>query len=71
MRNGDRITLTVHQKFLRQHPDAPIAIDQQIDLQKGDESFYLAVWDIDTGRLGTLQVMLDVHKRSHKQKSAN
>jgi hypothetical protein len=56
----------VNQKFLSQHPDAPIAIDQQVNLRKGDEYLYLAVADIATGRLGTLQVMLDVRKPSQK-----
>ena len=62
VKNGDRVTLTLNRDSLREHPTAPIAIDEQVYLQKGDEYLYLAVWDTATGRLGTLQIMLDVTK---------
>jgi hypothetical protein len=38
------------------------SFDQLIDLPKGDDYLYLAAWDVTTGRLGTLQVALDVSK---------
>ena len=62
VKNGDRVGLTINRDSLREHPTAPIAIDEQVYLQKGDEYLYLAVWDSATGRLGTLQIMLDVAK---------
>ena len=62
VKNGDRVGLTINRDSLREHPTAPIAIDEQVYLQKGDEYLYLAVWDTATGRLGTLQIMLDVAK---------
>lgn len=39
-----------------------IDFDQQINLPKGQEYLYVAVWDITTGRLGTVQVPLVVGK---------
>ena len=38
------------------------SFDQLIDLPKGDDYLYLAAWDVTTGRLGILQVALDVSK---------
>lgn len=59
---AERIGASVGAEFIRMHPDAPISINQPIDLEKGDEYLYLAVWDLATGRLGTLQISLDVRK---------
>jgi VWFA-related protein len=69
VKNGDRVTLTLNRDSLREHPTAPIAIDEQVYLQKGDEYLYLAVWDMATGRLGTLQIMLDVTKTAKRVKT--
>lgn len=71
VKNGDRVSLTLNRDSLREHPTAPIAIDEQVYLQNGDEYLYLAVWDMATGRLGTLQVMLDVTKPSRRAKTGN
>ena len=60
-RTADRIDVS-----LKGEPPDPHAgrllVDQQINLEKGDEYLYLAVWDMASGRLGTLQIPLDVHK---------
>ena len=70
-RNGARVSLTPNREFLREHPNAPIAIDEQVYLEKGDEYLYLAVWDMATGRLGTLQIMLDVAKPAKVAKTGS
>ncbi len=67
-RQGERATMTLNKDSLREHPDGRIIIDQLIDLPKGDDYLYLAAWDATSGRLGTLQVALNVSK-SHKQAS--
>jgi VWFA-related protein len=67
-RQGERATMTLNKDSLREHPDGRIIIDQLIDLPRGDDYLYLAAWDVTTGRLGTLQVALDVSK-PHKQAS--
>ncbi len=70
VKNGDRVTLTLNCDSLRENPNT-IAIDQQGYLQKGDEYLYLAVWDTASGRLGTLQIMLDVPKPLKQAKTGS
>lgn len=36
--------------------------DQEINLPKGEDYLYIALWDMTNGRLGTLQIPLDVEK---------
>jgi VWFA-related protein len=64
VRDGERATMTLNQKSLSEHPDGRIRIDKVIDLQAGDDCLYLAVWDVASHRLGTLQVALKVPKTS-------
>jgi VWFA-related protein len=71
VKNADRVSLTINPDSLREHPMAPIAIDQQVYLQKGDEYLYLAVWDRASGRLGTLQIMFDVAKPPKQGKTGS
>ena len=60
--HADRVTLTLNEDAIRQYPDAPLAIDQRLNLKKGDQYLYLAVWDMTSGRLGTLQIPIQVSK---------
>jgi len=57
---ASRITLAVSPDKLRQNPDFKIPVDQRINLHKGQSYLYLATWDMNSGRLGTLQVPLHV-----------
>jgi VWFA-related protein len=59
-RQGERATMTLNRDSLQEHPDGQVTIDQQIDLQRGNDYLYLAVWDATSGRLGTLQVPITV-----------
>ncbi len=59
-RLADRVILTVNPDKLRQSPNALIPVDQQINLRKGQNFLYFAVWDMTSGRLGTLQIPLQV-----------
>ena len=59
---AERVKMTVNADSLRLHPDSCIAIDQRLNLKKNDEYLYLAVWDMTSGRLGTLQVPVQVPK---------
>ena len=61
-RDGDRVTLALNEDVLRLHPDAPIIFDQRLNLNKNDQYLYLAVWDMTSGRIGTLQVPLQIPK---------
>lgn len=64
VRDGQRATMTLNQSSLSKHPDGSIRIDKLIDLQRGDDYLYLAVWDVTSHRLGTLQIALNVPKTS-------
>lgn len=59
---GRRVIMTLDDAALRAHPDGKLSFDQQISLPKGEDFLFLAVWDMRTGRLGTVQVALDVKK---------
>jgi VWFA-related protein len=61
-RNGERVTLALNADAVRLHPDAVVVFDQRLNLRKGDQNLQLAVWDMPSGRLGTLQVPLQVSK---------
>jgi VWFA-related protein len=57
---ASRVTLTVNPSKLRENPDFKIPVDQRINLHKGQSYLYLAAWDMNSRRLGTLQVPLRV-----------
>jgi VWFA-related protein len=61
-KHAERVTLTLNQDVLRIHPEVPFGFDRQINLKKDDNYLYLAVWDMTSGRLGTLQIPLQVPK---------
>jgi hypothetical protein len=50
---------------LRANPGVQLAFDQRLNLKKDDEYLYLAVWDMASGRLGTLQVPLKAPMAGH------
>jgi VWFA-related protein len=55
-------TFTLNPENLKANPTAKISFDQQINLPQGNDYLYIAVWDLANGRLGTLQLPLDVEK---------
>jgi len=57
---ADRATFTVNPDQLRTEPNLLIPVNQQVNLRKGQTYLYFAVWDMTSGRLGTLQVPLQV-----------
>jgi VWFA-related protein len=61
-REAQRMTLAVNAEKLKLTPQAPVSVEQNINLGKGTTNLYLAVWDMRSGRLGTLQVRLDLPK---------
>ena len=60
--HAERVTMTLNEDVARLHPDIPLAFDQRLNLKKDDQYLYLAVWDMTSGRLGTLQIPLQVPK---------
>lgn len=68
-RLADKLTFAIDEDNLRLHPKALIPVDQQINLHKGQKYLYLAVWDMTSGRLGTLQIPLKVTMERKQPKS--
>ena len=60
--HAEQVTMTLNEDVARLHPDIPLAFDQRLNLKKDDQYLYLAVWDTTSGRLGTLQIPLQVSK---------
>jgi VWFA-related protein len=61
-RLADKFVMTIDPDKLRLTPDMLIPADQQINLRKGENYLYFAVWDMTSGRLGTLQTPVEVAK---------
>ncbi|HTD96319.1 MAG TPA: VWA domain-containing protein, partial [Edaphobacter sp.] len=70
---AQKITVTVDEDKLRLAPDSPLPVVQTIDLRQGDVYLYLAVWDMVSRRLGTLQIPLHVPAAgaAHSTKETN
>ena len=60
--HAERVTMTRHEDVVRLHPEVPFVFGQRLNLKKDDDYLYLAVWDMTSGRLGTLQIPLQVSK---------
>ena len=59
---AQKLTFALNPAKLKANPTAKLVFDQQINLPKGEDYLYIALWDTTTGRLGTLQIPLDVEK---------
>ena len=59
---AQKLTFTLNAENLKATPTAKFGFDQQINLAKGEDYLYVALWDMINGRLGTLQLPLDVEK---------
>jgi VWFA-related protein len=63
-RLGQKFTLSFNGDKLSKTPNASLTFDQQFNLPKGEDYLVVAVWDTTTGRLGTIQVPVNVAKRT-------
>jgi hypothetical protein len=68
-RNGELVSrkalkfaLGVDQQKVRSLPDAKLIFAQSVNLPQGSNYLYLGVWDMTTGRMGTLNAAVDVKK---------
>ncbi len=58
--DADRMTFKMSPELLREEPGYVLKIDQYIDLPVGQSYLSLAVWDVFTRRVGTLQIPLQI-----------
>jgi VWFA-related protein len=61
-RIGGKMTLTFAESLYLANPRASVDFHEEMNLPRGDDYLYAAVWDRATGRLGTVQVPLTVTK---------
>jgi len=61
-REGQTLTMTADEREIRAKPDGRVRFDEEINLPKGEDYLYLVVWDATTGRMGTMNVPLNVKK---------
>jgi VWFA-related protein len=62
-RDLHQVTMTIDETRLQSNPNANLTFDERINLPKGEDYLYIVVWDPTTGRLGTLNLPLDVKKQ--------
>jgi VWFA-related protein len=58
-----QVTMEINEARLHDNPNANLGFDQQINLPKGEDYLYVLVWDMTSGRRGTLNLPLDVKKQ--------
>jgi VWFA-related protein len=52
VQKGDRVSV----KFPHDNPHEPVDVAQNVGLPRGDLYLFIAIWDLNTGRTGTLQI---------------
>jgi hypothetical protein len=68
-RNGELVSRTalkfslgINEQVAKSDPDAKVDIAQPVNLPTGNNYLYLGVWDMSTGRMGTVNAAVDVKK---------
>jgi VWFA-related protein len=57
VQKGDRVSV----KFPHDDPHEPVDVAQNVGLPRGELYLFLAIWDLNTGRAGTLQIPFTSH----------
>lgn len=57
------VKLTVNEAAIRANPGATLQFDQQINIPTGKDYLSVVIWDMTTGRTGTLNLPLNVQKQ--------
>jgi hypothetical protein len=59
-RSALRFALDINEQVAKSNPDTKLNIVQPVNLPSGSNFLYLGVWDISTGRMGTVNAAVDV-----------
>lgn len=70
-RTVEKVTMTVNEEKARRVPHPRVTFNQEVNLPKGQNYLYLAVWDMTTGRLGMLNASVDVDTKPESGKPRN
>ncbi len=75
-RNGDRVakrmlelTMGVHEDMVRNQPNAALIFNETVNLPRGRNYLYLGVWDMTSGRMGTVNAEVEVAKPGTKEQT--
>jgi VWFA-related protein len=60
---SQKFTLSFNGDKLSKAPNGKVYFDQQFSLPKGQDYLFVGVWDTISGRLGTIQIPMNVEKR--------
>lgn len=60
--DAQQVTMVLKEDVFRRDPNLVVTLDQQLNLTKDDQFLNLGVWDTISGRFGSVEVPLDVHK---------
>jgi VWFA-related protein len=60
--DAQQVTMVLKEDVFRRDPDLIVTLDQKVNLTKDDQFLNLGVLDTVSGRFGSIEVPLDVHK---------
>jgi VWFA-related protein len=60
--DAQQVKMVLKEDVFRRDPDISVTLDQKLNLTKDDQFLNLGVWDTVSGRFGSIEVPLDVHK---------
>lgn len=61
-RRAEQVTVPVNLDVLHQHPGIDLPVDLELDLPRGNAFLSLALWDVQTGRIGTVALPLTTRR---------
>lgn len=64
VRQARKLVLSADEREIQAKPNGKLAFSQTVDLPRGRGYLYLLVWDGTSGRLGTINIPVDVQKRA-------
>ena len=60
--DAQQVKMVLREDVFRRDPNLSVTLDQKLNLTKDDQFLNLGVWDTVSGRFGSIEVPLDVHK---------
>ncbi|HEX4649954.1 MAG TPA: VWA domain-containing protein [Granulicella sp.] len=68
--DAEQFTLRLNEEKLRLTPHAPVLLQQQIDLRKGEAYLYVTMWDMTSGHAGSIEMPVHVPMPVNKTDAA-
>jgi hypothetical protein len=58
--DAEQFTLRLNEERLRLTPHAPVLLQQEIDLRKGEAYLFVTMWDMTSGHAGSIEMPVQV-----------